>query len=94
MKQQVREHFDSMRRILQQDEQDLLESLELDLRQTRTKLDQVLKDWLHHQEQLAKHIGRTQGALSGKPAAGHDGKVCVQLHDSRLSLKKIVCVLK
>lgn len=74
MKQRVREHFDSMRRVLEQDEQDLLESLELDLRQTRTKLDQVLQDWFHHQEQLAKHISWTQVVLS-KPAAERDGTV-------------------
>lgn len=72
MKQQVREHFDSMRRVLEQDEQDVLESLELDLRQARTRLDQVLQDWIHHQEQLGKHISRAQ---KSKPAAEHDGKV-------------------
>lgn len=75
MKQRVREHFDSMRRVLEQDEQDLLESLELDLRQTRTKLDQVLQDWVHHQEQLAKHISRTQVVLNSTPAAEREGKV-------------------
>ncbi|XP_056883295.1 nuclear factor 7, ovary [Takifugu flavidus] len=74
MKQRVREHFDSMRRVLKQDEQDLLESLELDLRQTRTKLDQVLQDWVHHQEQLSKHISRTQAVLNSKPEAERDGK--------------------
>ncbi|XP_011604776.2 E3 ubiquitin-protein ligase TRIM39 isoform X1 [Takifugu rubripes] len=74
MKQRVREHFDSMRRVLEQDEQDLLESLELDLRQTRTKLDQVLQDWVHHQEQLSKHISRTQAVLNSKPEAERDGK--------------------
>lgn len=90
MKQQVREHFDSMRRVLEQDEQDILESLELDLRQARTRLDQVLQDWIHHQEQLGKHISRTQ---KSKPAAEHDGKVRIQLRVSLLSMKNNVCAL-
>ncbi|KAG8006314.1 Nuclear factor 7 [Nibea albiflora] len=74
MKQQVRERFESMRRVLNQDEQAVLDSLELDLRETRTRLDQVLKKWTQHQEQLTKNIGSTQRALSKTAAAEEDGK--------------------
>lgn len=75
MKQQARERFESMRRLLNQDEQAVLDSLELDLRRTRTRLDQVLKDWKHHQDQVAKNISNTQKALSKSPSAEEDGKV-------------------
>ncbi|KAM8748004.1 E3 ubiquitin-protein ligase TRIM62 isoform 3-T3 [Acanthopagrus schlegelii] len=51
MKQRVRERFESMRCALKQDEQVVLDSLELDLRRTRTRLDQVLKNWTQHQDQ-------------------------------------------
>lgn len=73
MKQQVRECFESMRCILKQDEQTVLDSLELDLRQTRTRLDQVLKDWTQHLEEVAKSISSTQEALTLK--AAQDRKV-------------------
>lgn len=73
MKQQVRECFESMRGVLKQDEQAVLDSLELDLRQTRTRLDQVLKDWLQHLEEVTKSIGSTQKALTAK--AARDTKV-------------------
>lgn len=75
MKQQVRERFESMRHVLNQDEQAVLDSLELDLRKTRTRLDQVLKKWTQHQEQLTKNISSTQRALSKTAAAEEDGKV-------------------
>ncbi|XP_010744354.2 nuclear factor 7, ovary [Larimichthys crocea] len=74
MKQQVRERFESMRHVLNQDEQAVLDSLELDLRKTRTRLDQVLKKWTQHQEQLTKNISSTQRALSKTAAAEEDGK--------------------
>ncbi|XP_041634673.1 nuclear factor 7, ovary [Cheilinus undulatus] len=64
MKQQVRDHFESMRSVLKQDEQAVLDSLEMDLRQTRTRLDQVLKNWKHHQDQVSKGISSTQRALN------------------------------
>ncbi|XP_061566536.1 tripartite motif-containing protein 14 [Cololabis saira] len=72
MKQQVREHFNNMRRVLQQDEQAALDSLELDLRQTRTRLDQVLKNWEQHQDRVSRAILGTRRALS--PGAEQDGK--------------------
>ena len=69
MKQKVRDRFERMRLILKQDEQLVLDSLELDLRQTRTRLDQVLKDWTQHLDQVSKSISSTQTALSKSPGA-------------------------
>ncbi|XP_049424828.1 E3 ubiquitin-protein ligase TRIM62 isoform X2 [Epinephelus fuscoguttatus] len=74
MKQQVREHFQNMRCVLKQDEQAVQDSLELDLRQTRTKLDYVLKNWEQHQDQVTKGIKSIQRALSNSPTAEEDGK--------------------
>uniref|UniRef100_A0A3Q3BBC7 Si:dkey-219e21.4 n=1 Tax=Kryptolebias marmoratus TaxID=37003 RepID=A0A3Q3BBC7_KRYMA len=74
MKQQVREHFENMRHVLQQDEHAVLDSLELDLKRTRTRLDQVLKNWMNHQEQVSKSISAIQGALSRNPTAEEDRK--------------------
>eukprot|EP00064_Thunnus_orientalis_P015169 superscaffoldBa00002763_g15219 len=82
MKQQVRERFEAMRVILQRDEQAVLDSLELDLRQTRTRLDQVLKGWKQHQDQVSKSISSTQAALSKSPEADREG------HSENLSSKK------
>ncbi|XP_067435995.1 E3 ubiquitin-protein ligase TRIM62-like [Thunnus thynnus] len=73
MKQQVRERFEAMRVILKRDEQAVLDSLELDLRQTRTRLDQVLKGWKQHQDQVSKSISSTQAALSKSPEADREG---------------------
>uniref|UniRef100_UPI0037E895DD nuclear factor 7, ovary n=1 Tax=Semicossyphus pulcher TaxID=241346 RepID=UPI0037E895DD len=81
MKQQVRECFESLRSVLKQDEQAVLDSLELDLRQTRTRLDQVLKDWKQHQDQVGKNISCTQRALSTE----EDDK---KAHSEALSPKK------
>lgn len=75
MKQQVRECFESMQRVLKQDEQVVLDSLELDLRQTRTRLDQVIKDWTQHQEQVNKNISSIRAALSKILTVEQDGKV-------------------
>ncbi|XP_074517887.1 E3 ubiquitin-protein ligase TRIM62 [Halichoeres trimaculatus] len=72
MKQQVRERFESMQLVLKQDEQAVLDSLELDLRQTRTRLDQVLKNWKEHQDQIAKNINSTQRALSESGRRGEE----------------------
>lgn len=69
MKQQVREHFENMRCILKQDEQVILDSLELDLRHTRTKLDQVLKKWDNYHDQVTKSIGSIQRTLSKSTTA-------------------------
>lgn len=77
MKQRARERFEHMRCILNQDEQAILDSLELDLRRTRSRMDQVLKDWVQHQEQVAKSINSTQEALSNSLSADQDIKVCL-----------------
>nr|XP_020450547.1 nuclear factor 7, ovary-like [Monopterus albus] len=84
MKQQVRECFDNIRAILKQDEHATLDSLELDLKRTRTKLDQVLKNWKQHQDQVTKSISNTQRALSKHPGAEEGG----QGHSENLSPKK------
>lgn len=60
MKQQVREHYEKMRAVLQRDEQTVLDSLELDQRKTRTTLDNVLKTWKQHQDQVTKSISSTE----------------------------------
>lgn len=60
MKQQVREHYEKMRAVLQRDEQTVLDSLELDQRKTRTTLDNVLKTWKQHQDQVSKSISSTE----------------------------------
>ncbi|XP_068164431.1 tripartite motif-containing protein 14 isoform X2 [Antennarius striatus] len=72
MKQQVLERFEDMRRVLMQDQQAVLDSLELDLRRTRTRLDQVQRSWEQHQDQVAKNISSTQRALSRSPAEEED----------------------
>ncbi|XP_018529832.1 nuclear factor 7, ovary [Lates calcarifer] len=74
MKQQVRERFEIVRAVLKLDEHAVLDSLELDLRRTRTRLDQVLKNWKQHQDQVIKSINRIQKALSESSAAEEDGK--------------------
>ncbi|XP_069015205.1 tripartite motif-containing protein 14 [Embiotoca jacksoni] len=74
MKQQVREHFENMRRLLKQDEQVVLDSLELDLRRTRTSLDLVLKDWTCHRDQINKSISSTERALGRSASPAEDEK--------------------
>lgn len=69
MKQQVREHFENMRCILKQDEQVILDSLELDLRHTMTKLDQVLKKWDNYHDQVTKSMSSIQRTLSKSTTA-------------------------
>ncbi|XP_068611882.1 tripartite motif-containing protein 14 [Brachionichthys hirsutus] len=73
MAQQVRERFEGMRRVLIQDERDVLDSLELDLRRTRTRLDQVQRNWEQHEDQVAKNISSAEKAASA--AAGESGTV-------------------
>ena len=75
MKQQVRERFEKIRAVLKEDEQAVLDSLELDLRQTRSRLDQVLKTWKQHQDLVTKSMDSTQRALSKSPAAEEDEEV-------------------
>ncbi|KAM8880942.1 uncharacterized protein ACB058_001240 [Synchiropus picturatus] len=56
MKQQVRERFDAMRAVLQQDEQEILNSLDQDQRRTTAELDQVLKTWNQHLDLVQKTV--------------------------------------
>nr|XP_046236888.1 E3 ubiquitin-protein ligase TRIM62 [Scatophagus argus]XP_046236889.1 E3 ubiquitin-protein ligase TRIM62 [Scatophagus argus] len=72
MKHQVQECFENMRCVLNQDERAILDSLELDLRRTRTRLDQVLKNWEQHRHRVTKSISSTQTALSKSPEAKED----------------------
>ncbi|KAL3046762.1 hypothetical protein OYC64_004697 [Pagothenia borchgrevinki] len=74
MKQRVQEHFENMHCVLKQDEQAVQDSLELDLRQARTRLDQVLKTWQLHQDQVTKSISSMQRALNNSPLADKDDK--------------------
>lgn len=80
MKQRVREYFEGMRSILKQDEQAVLDSLELDLRKTRSRLDKVLKEWTQHQEQVSKSLSSTNTMLSDTVTAEQDMKVCLSSH--------------
>ncbi|XP_028330591.1 E3 ubiquitin-protein ligase TRIM62 [Gouania willdenowi] len=75
MKQQAREHFENMHSVLKQDECQVLESLELDLRLTRTKLDHVLKDWEQHQDQVCKSITCIDRNLKNSPQSAVEQKV-------------------
>ncbi|XP_035482596.1 nuclear factor 7, ovary isoform X2 [Scophthalmus maximus] len=74
MKQQVREHYEKMRAVLKQDEHTVLDSLELDLRRTRTKLDQVIKTWKQHQDQVTKSISSIQKEWSKGSTAEEEGE--------------------
>ncbi|KAF7644415.1 hypothetical protein LDENG_00222420 [Lucifuga dentata] len=82
MKQQVRERFEGMRAVLRRDEQLVLDSLELDQRQTRARLDQVLKNWEQFLVQVTKSITVTQRALSQNPEEDRKSKA------ENLSFKK------
>ncbi|XP_072232996.1 E3 ubiquitin-protein ligase TRIM62 [Leuresthes tenuis] len=73
-KQQVRERFENMQCVLRQDEQVILDLLDLELKKTRTRLDQLLKNWVNHQEQVTKSISNTQRALSKCPVEDEDWK--------------------
>ncbi|XP_019899065.2 E3 ubiquitin-protein ligase TRIM62 [Esox lucius] len=68
MKQEVRERFGALRAVLQKDEQEVLDALELDCRETSTRLDKVLKDWDQHLSQVQKSIATTQKSM------GHSGE--------------------
>ncbi|XP_055358795.1 zinc-binding protein A33 isoform X2 [Betta splendens] len=74
MKHQVHDCFENMRAVLKKDEQAIMESLDLDLKRTRTRLDQVLRNWKQHQDKVGKSISSTQRALSSSCAAEGDGK--------------------
>uniref|UniRef100_A0A3Q2NXT9 Si:dkey-219e21.4 n=1 Tax=Fundulus heteroclitus TaxID=8078 RepID=A0A3Q2NXT9_FUNHE len=72
MKHQVQEHFESMLRVLKQDEQAVLDSLDMDLKRTGTRLDQILKNWVKHQEQVMKSISIILGAMNKTSTAEED----------------------
>lgn len=71
MKQKVKERFDVMRAALQQDEQAVRHSLELDRRETSAKLNQVLKDWQQHLSTVQKNIRNVQNALTQREGAAN-----------------------
>lgn len=77
MKQQVHDCFENMRADLKRDEQAIMDSLDLDLKRTRTRMDQVLKHWKQHQDRVGKSISSTQRTLSSSCAAEGDGKVWI-----------------
>ncbi|KAJ0055868.1 hypothetical protein NL108_013984, partial [Boleophthalmus pectinirostris] len=70
MKQQIHARFEAMRAVLKQDEQAAMESLDIDLKRTRAMLDQVLKTWNQHLDQVSKTISSTQKALKDKTTPG------------------------
>ncbi|KAM9425607.1 nuclear factor 7, ovary isoform 2-T3 [Pholidichthys leucotaenia] len=74
MKQRVQESFEKMHRILEQDEQVVLDSLELDLRRTRTQLDHILKTWDSYRDQVTKSIGNIQRVLRKMDSGEEDEK--------------------
>ncbi|XP_038132378.1 E3 ubiquitin-protein ligase TRIM62 [Cyprinodon tularosa] len=82
MKHQVQEHFENMHRVLKQDQQAVLDSLDLDLKQTRTRLDQILKDWLKHQEQVVRSSGSILAALKQTPSEGQEEVVSPKRPDA------------
>lgn len=85
MKQRVREYFESMRGILKQDEQAVLDSLELDLRKTRSRLDHVLKDWTQHQEQITRSLNITQTQVTLSDSVNADADLKVRLSSNMLA---------
>lgn len=50
MKHQVQDHFENMLCVLKQDEKAVIDSLDTELKQTRTRLDQILKNLVDYQE--------------------------------------------
>ncbi|XP_062305550.1 E3 ubiquitin-protein ligase TRIM62 [Osmerus eperlanus] len=59
----VMERFEGMRTTLKREEQAVLDSLELDRRETSARLDKVLKGWDQHLALVQKSINTTQKAL-------------------------------
>lgn len=64
MKHQVRERFDAMRAALQQDEQKVLNSLDVDQKRATAELDQVLKTWDQHLDLVQKTVSNNEKYLS------------------------------
>uniref|UniRef100_A0A3P8UY18 Si:dkey-219e21.4 n=1 Tax=Cynoglossus semilaevis TaxID=244447 RepID=A0A3P8UY18_CYNSE len=96
MKQQVREHYEKMRAVLQRDEQTVLDSLELDQRKTRTTLDNVLKTWKQHKrpDPSEKEIGlnekRFERLLKTLSAVFKNLKVQLQRKTLLLSIPVVI----
>lgn len=82
-KQKVVERFEGMRLVLKRDEQAVLDSLELDRRETSSRLDMVLKSWDHHLALVQRSITTTQKAL-GQSGGGKE----TQDHSENVSLHK------
>ncbi|XP_028827715.1 tripartite motif-containing protein 14 isoform X2 [Denticeps clupeoides] len=66
MKQELKARFDDIHDALQRDEQTVLDSLEVDRRETSSKLTRVIKDWTQHLNQVQKNITNIQTALEKK----------------------------
>ncbi|KAK7910215.1 hypothetical protein WMY93_014899 [Mugilogobius chulae] len=75
MKAQIHARFEAMRVVLRQEEQAATELLELDLKKTRTKLDQVVKACCQHLYEITNTISSTEKALGDKPRASPGGEM-------------------
>ncbi|KAM6949184.1 E3 ubiquitin-protein ligase TRIM62 [Aplochiton taeniatus] len=101
VKQKVQERFQAMRTVLQADEEAVLDSLDVELRETSTKLNQVLKDWDQHLGHVHRAIQATQKVLEQSGGAEGDLQVGfkhwpgVSLKNSEhpLQFDKVCCAL-
>ncbi|KPP63814.1 nuclear factor 7, ovary-like [Scleropages formosus] len=66
MKLQVSERYESMRRVLQKDEEATLDAVEQEHREANMRLTDVLRDWKQHLSQLQRDIASTRRALEPK----------------------------
>lgn len=79
VKQKVQERFQAMRTVLQADEEAVLESLDVELKETSTKLNLVLKDWDQHLGHVHRAIRSTQKAM--EQSGGAEGDLQGQLEN-------------
>lgn len=85
MKQQIHARFETMQAVLKQDEQAAMETLDIDLKRTRTTLDQVLKTWNQHLDQVDKMISSMHKAQKDKSKTAPREEMAVK---EAVSLKK------
>lgn len=86
MKQQIHARFEAMRAVLKQDEQTAMETLDIDLKKTRTMLDQVLKTWNQHLDQVTKTISNVQKVQTDKSTLAPREEM--EMKKENVSLKK------
>ncbi|XP_072315486.1 E3 ubiquitin-protein ligase TRIM62 [Eucyclogobius newberryi] len=86
MKQQIHGRYEAMRAALKQDEQAAMETQDIDLKRTRAKLDQVLKTWNQHLDQVTKTISSAQKTLKDDSKATSGGEMEGKMEN--VSLKK------